>query len=106
MRGRPLRILLAAVATCALPAARLGAQDAGGPSFEVVSIRPQKSGNPAYIPTTPMRFVDVNATLRSLVTWAWNVRGFQVDGGPDWAGSQRFDVSATTVRRCRRQRCA
>lgn len=67
------------------------------PAFEAASIKPQ-DGDPAYVPSLPTRFVDVNATLRSLVTWAWNVRDFQVEGGPAWAGSQRFDVSAVSAR--------
>lgn len=76
-------------------AAAATAQDAAVTPFDAVSIRPQ-TGDPSFIPSTPRRFVDVNATLRSLVTWAWDVRGFQVEGGPEWAGSRRFDVSATT----------
>ena len=87
-------VLIVAAVTASAPVA---SQDAGAAAFDVISIRPQ-DGDPSFIPSTPRRFVDVNATLRSLVTWAWDVRGFQVEGGPDWAGSQRFDVSATTSR--------
>jgi uncharacterized protein (TIGR03435 family) len=78
-------------------AAMVSAQEAVVPTFDVTSVRPQE-GDPAFVPSSPDRFVDVNATLRSLVTWAWNVRGFQVDGGPAWAESQRFDVSARSPR--------
>jgi len=76
---------------------RLAAQNAGVPAFEVVSIRPQ-TGDPGFVPSSPDQFVDANATLRSLVTWAWNVRDFQVLAGPDWADSQRFDVTARSPR--------
>lgn len=97
MVTRALGILLMVAICGAATPAPLDAQDAAVPAFEVVSIRPQL-GDAGFVPTTPTRFVDVNATLRSLVTWAWNVRGFQVEGGPDWVETRRFDVSATTAR--------
>jgi uncharacterized protein (TIGR03435 family) len=73
------------------------AQIEGIPMFDAASIKPQE-GDPAYVPSSPARFVDVNATLKSLITWAWDVRDFQVAGGPAWAGSRRFDVEARTPR--------
>ena len=91
--------LLAAVAIAALAfIPRVFAQNSDIPAFEAASIKPQ-DGDPGFVPSTPERFVDANATLRSLITWAWNVRGFQVEGGPDWAGSRRFDVDARSPRR-------
>ena len=74
-----------------------GGQKTDVPTFEVVSIRPQDA-DPGFIPSSPDRFIDVNATLKSLITWAWNVRDFQVSGGPPWADSRRFDVSARSPR--------
>src|SRR5688572_11012210 len=74
-----------------------GGQKTDVPTFEVVSIRPQDA-DPGFIPSSPDRFIDVNATLKSLITWAWNVRDFQVSGGPSWAASRRFDVSARSAR--------
>src|SRR5688572_4539361 len=76
------------------------AQDALVPTFDVASIKPQE-GNTGFVPSSPDRFVDVNATLRSLITWAWNVRGFQVEGGPAWAEPQ--PVSERTMRLMVRQ---
>jgi uncharacterized protein (TIGR03435 family) len=75
----------------------LAGQNADVPVFEVVSIRPQ-DGDPGFIPSSPDRFIDVSATLKSLVTWAWSVHDFQVSGGPSWADSRRFDVSARSPR--------
>ena len=83
--------LLAAL--IAIAGAGLPAQDAGLPSFEVASIKPQ-TGSPQYVPSSPDRYVHPQATLRSLVGYAWDVRDFQVEGGPDWTGSRAFDVSA------------
>jgi len=74
------------------------AQDDRIPTFEVASIKPQE-GDPGFVPSSPERFVDANATLRSLIAWAWNIRGFQIEGGPGWAESQRFDVSARAPQR-------
>jgi uncharacterized protein (TIGR03435 family) len=85
-----------AVAACAATTS-VAAQDAAVPAFDVISIKPQEV-DASFIPSSPTLFVDANATLRSLITWAWNVRSFQVDGGPDWAGSRRFDVSARSPR--------
>lgn len=89
-----LSYVVLALAAFAIP---LSGQSTEVPIFEVVSIRPQE-GEPGFIPSSPDRFVDVNATLKSLVTWAWNVRDFQVSGGPSWADSRRFDVSARSPR--------
>lgn len=83
--------------TVALTAAQLVAQTADLPVFDAVSIKPQ-DGDPGYLPSSPDRFVDTNATLLSLIAWAWNVRGFQIEGGPDWADSRRFDVEARSPR--------
>jgi uncharacterized protein (TIGR03435 family) len=83
-----------ALAAFAIP---LAGQSIDAPAFEVVSIRPG-GGDPRFIPSSPDRFIDVNATLKSLITWAWNVRDFQVSGGPPWADSRRFDVSARAPR--------
>jgi uncharacterized protein (TIGR03435 family) len=77
--------------------ARIDAQNAGIPAFEAASIKPQ-DGDPSFVPSSPVHFVDANATLRSLIAWAWNVREFQIDEGPDWADARRFDVSARSPR--------
>ncbi len=89
-------LCLVVMATVTWPA-RIDAQNAGIPAFEAASIKPQ-GGDPGFVPSSPVQFVDANATLRSLIAWAWNVRGFQIDGGPDWADARRFDVSARSPR--------
>lgn len=89
-----LSYVVLALAAFAIP---LSGQSTEVPLFEVVSIRPQE-GDPGFVPSSPERFIDVNATLKSLITWAWNVRDFQVSGGPSWADSRRFDVNARSPR--------
>ncbi len=45
---------------------------------------------------SPGRFHAENVWLRFLVQTAWNVKDFQVSGGPAWAASDRFNIDATT----------
>ncbi|HEY4087102.1 MAG TPA: TIGR03435 family protein [Bryobacteraceae bacterium] len=40
------------------------------------------------------RFSAQNITLNLLIRLAWNVREYQVLGGPSWLGSNRFDIAA------------
>jgi uncharacterized protein (TIGR03435 family) len=66
------------------------------PAFEVASIRPNTSGNAQGQglagPRPGGRFIAVGATLRGLVSGAWD--GLQVVGGPDWIDRSRFDIDA------------
>jgi hypothetical protein len=40
------------------------------------------------------RFTAVNVTVRQLILSAYDLRAFQIAGGPDWMGSQLFDILA------------
>jgi uncharacterized protein (TIGR03435 family) len=67
------------------------------PSFEVVSIKPNHSlgdgmidaGGPDF-----SRFTVKNSSVKDLITFAYNMRDFQVSGGPGWIASERFDIEA------------
>lgn len=65
-------------------------------SFEVVSIKANKSGDfPAPIATSPGgRFTATNVPARALILYAYQMLGFQLDGGPSWLGADRFDITA------------
>jgi uncharacterized protein (TIGR03435 family) len=66
------------------------------PAFEVASIKPASSGRPGMsIQTDPGRFKAINATVSFLIQYAYNIRDFQLSGGPAWMGSDTFDVDAT-----------
>ena len=92
------QLLYVGLALLVLPVGSSVADQAGATlAFDAASIKPQ-DGDPAFVPSSPSRFVDVNATLKSLITWAWDVRDFQVVGGPAWIGSRRFDISARSPR--------
>jgi len=71
------------------------------PAFEVASIKPNKIGNSGgegsgreNISTSPGALSMRNVTLKSCFKWAYNVQDFQLSGGPDWVGGDRFDVIA------------
>src|SRR5688572_193507 len=64
--------------------------------FDVVSIKPNRSGAPASeTDTTPGRVSVMNATPLSLLLRAFGVAGFQIVGAPDWVLTERYDVVAT-----------
>ena len=64
--------------------------------FEVASIKPSDPGERGVmIQFAPGgRFVAKNVTLKSLVAMAYDVRDFQLSGGPAWAGTVRYDINA------------
>ena len=85
------------VAACLAGAARMViAQDAAPPSFEVATIKINKSGeNNQFIRRQPGGRVTVtNLPARFLVTFAYQLAQFQLTGGPSWIGSDRFDMVA------------
>jgi uncharacterized protein (TIGR03435 family) len=76
-------------------------------TFEVATIRPSPPPDPAKIRAeiqagrlprvgphvTASRAEYINMDLKDLIALAWKLRGYQVTG-PDWLGSERFDVEA------------
>jgi uncharacterized protein (TIGR03435 family) len=70
------------------------------PSFEVASIKLNKTGSPQSVPPIqPGRLTLTGRTLRSLVQFAYSpvespLRESQILGGPEWADSERFDILA------------
>jgi uncharacterized protein (TIGR03435 family) len=95
---------LAGVAAFAAPlaiglSARLHAQApqaAAAPTFEVASVKPNKSGEPFIrLGIQPGgRFTAQNMPLRELIRFAYGVQPFQIEGGPGWINSDRFDITA------------
>jgi uncharacterized protein (TIGR03435 family) len=92
------RSLLSALVLSALAlSASLASAQTPGPAFEVASVKPNKSGEQgSRVGMAPNgRFTATNVTLKQLITNAYNLRSFQVTGGPDWLDVDRFDISAT-----------
>ena len=71
------------------------------PAFEVVSVKPSNANPsgplgmiPMVLPTANGRFSATNVPLRILVRMAYGLQDFQIEGGPSWQQSQRFDIVA------------
>jgi uncharacterized protein (TIGR03435 family) len=64
--------------------------------FDVAAVKPDNSGANVLgirvVPGGGLRAV--NATLRSLIREAYQVRDFQLSGGPAWLDSARYDIEA------------
>ena len=85
-----------AVLVLALVASRAEGQTSSElPAFEVISIKPRiPDAPPGNIPNSPDRFVRPNVTVSGLIEYAYEVRDFQVIGGPGWLRTDRYEVSA------------
>jgi uncharacterized protein (TIGR03435 family) len=70
--------------------------NASKPAFEIISIKPNVSGdNRVSITNQPGgRFFATGVPLRFLMTSAYRVREFQISGGPGWITSDRWDIDA------------
>jgi uncharacterized protein (TIGR03435 family) len=83
-----LLMLLTALATSAQPPAR-------PPKYEVSSLKPHAGDARFTFHIEPSgTMVATGITLRRLMMTAWNVQGFRIVGGPDWASSRSWDVQA------------
>jgi uncharacterized protein (TIGR03435 family) len=93
------RRLLFALALALLAGITGAAQsdDATLPRFEAASVKPNRAatGSTVAIQGTSVRLIGVMA--RQLLVRAYGVEAFDIAGAPDWIGSDRFDVVATTT---------
>ena len=64
--------------------------------FEVASIKPSDPvGGGSQIGITPGGvFTAKNVTLKALISQAWEVRDFQISGGPGWLDAEKYDIVA------------
>jgi len=64
--------------------------------FEAASVKPSNSSNPGQgIRRQPGgRFNTINTPVRTLITFAYQIQNFQLVGGPDWIGNDRYDIVA------------
>ena len=64
--------------------------------FEVASVKPAnpdaRGTSINFVPGGGLKVT--NATLKTLITFAYDIRGFQVSGGPGWLDSERYDLLA------------
>ena len=92
---------LAGIAVLALvKAPQVRAQEAQpaaapAPSFEVASIKPNRSGSMMVrIMGRPGALNASGITIRQLIANAYGVKDFQISGGPSWISSDRYDIDA------------
>jgi hypothetical protein len=104
---RQLLLATAAIATVTAPIAvgahgspllraQSPARTGESPAFEVASIKANRSrdARSALMPQPGGRLTATNVTVAELIRFAYDLPAFQVTGGPDWLGSDRFDVIA------------
>lgn len=67
------------------------------PRFEVVSIKPNRSGDPhgTAVVQPGGRYTAVNITVSQLISEAYGLQSGQLVGGPDWTRIERVDITAT-----------
>jgi len=66
------------------------------PTFEVASVRRNESGpgEQFFMRQPGGRFSVRNMPVRALITFAYGLQDFQLQGGPDWITADRFDIVA------------
>jgi uncharacterized protein (TIGR03435 family) len=65
-------------------------------AFQIVSIKPNRTGDDTSMKTSPGRFKAVSVTPHELLLYAFRARDSQLIGGPDWLTKDKFDVEAVT----------
>jgi bla regulator protein blaR1 len=78
----------------------LTAQAGSQQDFEVASIKRSEPGNLRgstfeFLPGGGLRIA--NGTLRAILETAYDVREFQILGGPGWVNSERYDILARSA---------
>ncbi len=63
-------------------------------TFEVASIKPSTGAGTETRRYPGGRFTATGVTLKALIQRAWDVKDFQVSGGPGWVNADRFDLEA------------
>jgi len=94
----PRHFLRAAIVLLSIARVPIEAQNgtAAEPQFEVASVKPSapgSRGSTIYNPTRE-RFAIASITTKSLIAYAYDVRDFQVSGGPSWIVSEEYDIVA------------
>ena len=65
------------------------------PSFEVASIKPNRSGDQRIrLMFAPDGLSANGLPVKELIGFAYNLKDFQISGGPGWIESERYDIEA------------
>ena len=92
-----IALLLAGLVVAAVP---LLAAQQPAPAFDVVSVKPNTSGETALrLDVQPGgRFMAVNMPLKQFIRAAYTLQLYQIENAPSWVESERFDIIALTGR--------
>jgi bla regulator protein blaR1 len=96
MRHIGLALVLGAVVIAVTVMASVSQTPAQKPKFDVASIKPTDPAQRGISiqNTVGGRLVTRGVPLRLLMTYAYNLRDFQISGGPDWIATDRWDIEA------------
>lgn len=64
------------------------------PAFDVITVKPNKSGDRPSIDFDGGSFSAINISVKMLVLYAYDLKDDQLSGIPKWADELRFDVKA------------
>ena len=67
------------------------------PSFEVATVRPvDRTGQPGHgtFAVSGSRISFTGYTLRALILYAYDMRNYQISGGPGWIASDTYTIVA------------
>lgn len=65
------------------------------PSFEVASIKPNKTDDMrVMLRITPDGLSAVGVPAKFLIEFAYDIKDFQISGGPGWIDSEKYDIDA------------
>ena len=68
-------------------------------TFDVASVKQNKSGQDnGFFGGPPSRWTATNVPLRQFIVFAYQLVAFQIEGMPDWAVADRWDISAKSER--------
>ncbi|HVV45766.1 MAG TPA: TIGR03435 family protein [Bryobacteraceae bacterium] len=67
-------------------------------AFDAASVRPVRDDTRTWairqVTTTRYRSL---SNVMQLITWAWNVKNYQILNAPSWTSEDRFEIQATTA---------
>jgi uncharacterized protein (TIGR03435 family) len=93
--ARKTLLVVACLAAFAAPLI-VGVVHAADPAlaFEAVSIKPSDPNGRMFMRDSAGQMSYANVTVKTLILSAYQIRDFQLSGGPAWIASSRYDVTA------------
>jgi uncharacterized protein (TIGR03435 family) len=92
-----LVVTLSAVISLSVSAPRLMSQDSKLPAFDVITVKPDKSGDRPSIDFDNGNFSATNFSVKMLTLFAYDLKDDQLFGIPKWADEMHFDMKAKVL---------